>query len=62
VSLWRGVRKMGLFITIIIVLILLITIVVSIFTYRDWKENFQDDYRDMMAGYEEKKKGEKNER
>jgi len=51
---------MGLFITIIIVLILLITIVVSIFTYRDWKENFQDDYRDMMVGYEEKKKGEEN--
>jgi len=51
---------MGLFITIIIVLILLITIVVSIYTYRDWKENFQDDYRDMMAGYERKKNGEEN--
>ena len=53
---------MNWFIWIVIVLIVAITILISIFSYRDWKENFQDEYREMMAGYERKKKGEGNER
>lgn len=51
---------MSWFIAVVIVLIVVITILISVYTYKDWKENFQDDYREMMAGYERKKKGEKN--
>jgi membrane protein YdbS with pleckstrin-like domain len=52
---------MNWFIAAVILLIIVITILISIFTYRDWKENFQDEYRDMMLGYERKKKGDGNE-
>lgn len=48
---------MNLFIWIVIMLIMAITILISIYSYRDWKENFQDDYREMMLEYEEKKMG-----
>ena len=48
---------MNWFIGIVIVLIVAIVILVSILTYRDWKENFRDEYREMMLGYEGKKKG-----
>ena len=50
---------MSWFIGIVIALIVAIVIVVSILTYRDWKENFHDEYREMMLGYERKKKGER---
>jgi len=51
---------MSWFIAVVIALIVVITILISIYTYRDWKGNFQDDYREMVAGYERKKKGGKN--
>jgi len=52
---------MNWFVWIVIVLIVAITILISIYSYRDWKENFQDEYREMMLGYERKKKGDGNE-
>jgi hypothetical protein len=52
---------MNWFVGIVIVLIVAITILISIFSYRDWKENFPVFILEIMLGYERKKKGDGNE-
>jgi len=39
-----------------VIVIIAMVIVMARSTYLDWKENFQNEYRDMMAGYERKKR------